>query len=235
MVADETVNMLHVMIPGVLGLSSTEIVIGHAQSHADYPKNTACPQSAAVSGFADLVSTNITKLEGSTTDFVSIPPSGGSQSATADDASVQGLLGADNGSTSTTGAITPQVSGAFSVAQLSDLNVLGGVITASLIKEEANSVAYAGGPSGSNAAGTQLANLVVAGHPISGTPAPNTTITIPNVGYLVLNEQIPDGPVSNSTHTGITVRALDLVIDGYPNIVPGTRVIVAEAHSGAQR
>jgi hypothetical protein len=71
---------------------------------------------------------------------------------------------------------------------------------------------------------------------------PNTTIALPGIGYLVLNEQFCDNGAAathtctGTTHAGITVRAIDLVVNGLNNpsgLPPGVQLIVAEAHSDA--
>ena len=73
----------------------------------------------------------------------------------------------------------------------------------------------------------------MAGIPIAGTPPPNTVIRLPlGLGYVVLNEQVPDGPETG--HTGLTVRAVHAVITAPFNLLGiGAEVIVAEAHSDA--
>lgn len=106
------------------------------------------------------------------------------------------------------------------------------LIKATLIRSQANSSATATSRS-SSATGTQFVDLVVAGVPISGTPPPNTTITLPlGLGFVVLNEQVPDGPEAG--HTGLTVRAIRAVITlPLAPLLRGAEVIVAEAHSDA--
>src|SRR2546427_7560020 len=53
----------------------------------------------------------------------------------------------------------------------------------------------------SNAEGSSLANLVVNGVEVSD-PEPNTRLDLPDVGYVVLNEQI-------ATAGGMTVNMID--------------------------
>jgi hypothetical protein len=78
------------------------------------------------------------------------------------------------------------------------------------------------GPCTANASGasgaTTIASLVVAGQTLTNiTPAANTSITVPGVGQLVLNEQ------SRPTATSITVNAVHL------SLIAGTDIIVAHA------
>ena len=107
----------------------------------------------------------------------------------------------------------------------------GCLISATLIRSQANSSATASARS-SNATGTQFVNLVVAGIPIAGTPPPNTTITLPlGLGFVVLNEQVPDGPETG--HTGLTVRGLRAVDNAAAR--PAARGRRGHRHGGAQR
>src|SRR5207245_4921130 len=81
-----------------------------------------------------------------------------------------------------------------------------------------------------SAAGTQYASLSVAGVPVGGTPAPNTKITLPDVGYVLLNQQTSSiGAVSaNMTVIGIHV----VVTITTPVADAGTQIYVGYATSG---
>src|SRR5207244_11087710 len=80
-----------------------------------------------------------------------------------------------------------------------------------------------------SAAGTQYASLSVAGVPVGGTPAPNTKITLPGVGYVLLNQQTSSiGAVSaNMTVIGIHV----VVTITTPLADAGTQIYVGSAPS----
>jgi hypothetical protein len=83
------------------------------------------------------------------------------------------------------------------------------------------------------------------GSPSSSIPldvAPNTTINLPGIGFVVLNEQVCDGggeathSCSGYPHSGITVTAVHIVVtvlDTTLNLKPGLEVIVARAHADA--
>jgi hypothetical protein len=52
------------------------------------------------------------------------------------------------------------------------------------------------------------------------------------LGYIVLNEQVPDG--AETGHTGLTVRGVHAVLTvPFAPLLAGAEVIVAEAHSDA--
>jgi hypothetical protein len=66
---------------------------------------------------------------------------------------------------------------------------------------------------------------------------PNTTILVPGIGSVTLNEQTCDGggapPCSGTTSSGVRVRAIHLIVDN-PNalgVPQGADVIVGEAHA----
>src|SRR5216683_596020 len=82
-------------------------------------------------------------------------------------------------------------SNSASVSTTSDvknLSILRGLITASDVKAVGTSTATSNGAT-STTVGTNFAGLKVAGISISGTPQPNTTIQLPSLGYVVLNEE----------------------------------------------
>ncbi|MGH2717112.1 MAG: choice-of-anchor P family protein [Actinomycetota bacterium] len=94
------------------------------------------------------------------------------------------------------GAVSSQVS-------LLALSVASGLVSSGAVTSSCTS-----GPGGSTAAAT-FAGLTVAGTAESVAPAPNTTIAIPGLLRLVLNEQV----ATDAGHgSGILVRALDLQV-----------------------
>src|SRR2546428_12170584 len=77
---------------------------------------------------------------------------------------------------------------AESNSTLESVNLLNGLITADGVVALASSWVN-DGVAGSDAEGSQLANLVVNGVAIASDVAPNTRVDLPGVGYAVLNEQ----------------------------------------------
>ncbi|HEV8359219.1 MAG TPA: choice-of-anchor P family protein [Candidatus Thermoplasmatota archaeon] len=63
------------------------------------------------------------------------------------------------------------------------------------------------------------------------TPPPNTVHELPGIGFIVLNEQIPDLP--SLGHAGITVRAIRLVVTAAMPADEPLELIVSQAHAGA--
>ena len=72
---------------------------------------------------------------------------------------------------------------------------------------------------------------------VGDNPPPNTTILVPGIGSVTLNEQTCDGggvpPCSGTASSGMRVRAIHVIVDN-PNalgVPQGADVIVGEAHA----
>lgn len=236
--ASITVNMIHVVLPGLLRLPPTEVIVAHAQAQADFPQTTTCTPTSAqsVSGHAFVARAGVDALFGLDVlvGHVAIPPTGGSVTQAFDTLMLPGIGGptvnSAAASSSSLGTLSPTNSTATSNASVERLSLLSGAITATLVKTQANSAASSGGAS-SNPTGTQLLNLVVGGKALGNNPPPNTTLNLPGIGFVVFNEQIPDAP--SPGHTGLTVRAIHVHVNKLGGVIPGAEIIVSEAHSDA--
>ncbi|MCX6397376.1 MAG: hypothetical protein NTV23_12880 [Propionibacteriales bacterium] len=253
--ADQSVAMIHVKITGLLlGVQAAEIYVAQATSHSEFPKTFLCAgaKNQSVSGhaytarlytgpiLADLIQgyAQVSPLGGVETEHVAqavIPSTGVVVNAKVADSSSAGAFTA-SGSTARSWA---EVTGDGTKPACVLSYVRDCVATATLIRSEVNSAASASG-STSKDTGTSLVGLSVLGIPIAGTPAPNTTIALPGIGFIVLNEQFCDNgaAVSHtctaSGHTGLTVRAVRVVVTVANNLLgltPGVELIVAEAHA----
>ncbi|HZU70463.1 MAG TPA: choice-of-anchor P family protein [Ktedonobacteraceae bacterium] len=138
----------------------------------------------------------------------------------------------------TSGSLVDKVTTNYSMSTVSvqassdvqNVNVLSGLISADEVDAVAASTATSSSASSSN--NSTFTNLVVLGNHINGTPAPNTKITLPGLGYVILNEQV--GPVNHHTQTHISVTAIDVVVtttNGF-NLPIGTHILIAHAESG---
>jgi hypothetical protein len=135
-----------------------------------------------------------------------------------------------------TGALTSTASGtANSATGESDVlgvNLLGGVISATEIKSVSN-ITYSGGKFQFSSAGTVFDNLAILGLPVGANPAPNTTIDLPGIGTVVLNEQLTN---TYSSEAKFTVNAIHVHVT-LPNLLGyklGTEIIVADAATEVQ-
>jgi hypothetical protein len=151
------------------------------------------------------------------------------------------VVNANVATASTVGAVTPTMATSTSFANVANACVLnmatGCAIGADVIRVQSHSVAD-GTMARSTADGTVFTNLNILGMPIN--PGPNTTIGIPGVATVTLNEQICDDGASLSAacsdgprqgHAGLTVRAVHVVVTVAP--ILAADVVVAEAHSDA--
>ncbi len=174
-----------------------------------------------------------------TVGFVNIPPQGGHDHQDLDQLSTSLVSGGTSVSDSagTVGA-SSSTSSSFARAQNVCALPVAGVCTvsASAINSQANS-ASGGGTSSSDSHGTTLLGLSVAGMAVSDNPPPNTTILVPGIGSVTLNEQTCDGgsalPCSGATSSGITVRAIHVIVDN-PNatgVPQGADIKVGEVHA----
>ncbi len=262
--ADLTVNLIRVHVTGALGVVRADVTVAHAEAHADFPVQKLCGpvNDASVAGHAFIAHAAVLPpLVLATQGFVSIPTRGGSasQSVASVNALQSQLLTAGAASTGVLGSTGPPavVNSQASVANLCLLKFPGSsncVVMAEAVRSISVSAANAGSALSRDQSGandrTQLVNLVIRSAPnaimaqIPLTVAPNTTITIPGIGFLVLNEQFCDGGATlnataqprctGTTHSGLTVRALHLVLlQNFGPFNPGVEVIVAEAYSGA--
>jgi hypothetical protein len=155
-------------------------------------------------------------------------PSGGGFVAADVDALAAPEVSVDALTTMTSGATDIQASTAQSTAHLEKVNVLNGLITAETVIAATSS--WVSGAAGSNTLGSGFTNLVVNGVPLGigdYLPAPNTRVTLPGVGYAVLNEQIASGA------SGITVNMIHVVLQNALTGLTTGEIIVASASSSA--
>lgn len=90
--------------------------------------------------------------------------------------------------TTATGTVNDTLADSKMTAETAQVNLLGGLIKADVIRAEARVSKPSGGSLTRTASNTFL-NLVVAGTPIAANPAPNTKITIANIGVVTINAQ----------------------------------------------
>src|SRR5207248_9140521 len=101
-------------------------------------------------------------------------------------------LGVDIPGVVAVGAITNTTGNAFHLAttssSIASVDLGGGMVTAGAVSATASMKFKAGAflPSGDSS----LASLVVNGTAMSANQPPNTTVAIPGVGTLIINEQI---------------------------------------------
>ena len=142
--------------------------------------------------------------------LASLPAGGGMGDAEMAGVDVASTLTANALSSVTTGVIGENAASAQSVAGLSDVNVLNGLVTAKAVVAIASSASN-GASASSSHAGSTIVDLVVNGVSMGvAEPAPNTVIDVPGVGSVILNEQMPSGDGIQSS--GLTVNMIHVVL-----------------------
>jgi hypothetical protein len=189
----------------VCGLSAAVAVAGVAQSVA----------GQAYGAYANTPTGSISQSPLAVLPFIS-GTDGDMANAESASLSAGSALAADFLNSITSGAIgtqgDPSAAAAQSVSSLGNVNLLGGLITASGVVATVSSTRTASGAV-SNANGSTITDLAIAGvGSLSGDApvAPNTNISLPGVGYVVLNEQIPSG--DGVTSSGLTVNMIHVYL-----------------------
>src|SRR5258707_8803433 len=220
---------------------AVDVVVSHAQAHVDFPQPAGCPALVGtVSGNATIVNeqTNLSVLP-VVVGFVSIPPQGGHDHQDLDQLSTSLVSGGTSVSDSA-GTVLSSNSNSSSFAKAENVCALpaAGVCTvfASVINSQANSVS-GGGKSSSDPQGTSLIGLSVGGMSVSDNPPANTTILLPGIGSVILNEHTCNGggrpPCSGTTRHRLPGRGDHVIVDN-PNalgVPQGADVIVGETHA----
>ena len=143
-----------------------------------------------------------------------LPATGGNLKTSVASVSVLGLVSADVLSSATSGRGTSSQS----QSSVADLNLLGGLVTADLVKS--NSSASCSSGQAAVTGSSELVGLVVAGQPVV-TVNPNVALSLPGGISVIVNEQTssPSGTTGAMTVNGLHVRG------------PGIDIVVASAHS----
>jgi hypothetical protein len=150
------------------------------------------------------------------TDFARAVLGAGEMSETSLDRVRDSRLASDLATAVTTGV--QGGAGGTSVATLSNLDLLSGLITAGEVIAVATSHAGGTDASGSGFSGLAIRGIVL---PTGDAVAPNTRIALPGVGYVVLNEQLRDG-------ASLTVNMIRLVVES-TKLTPRRELVVATA------
>ena len=114
-------------------------------------------------------------------------------------------------------------------AQTKNFSALDGLISADVVKA-VSTTSYQSGFATSGA-GSAFVDLRIAGQSRSETPAPNTRVNLPGLGYVVLNEQRRQ---VSPTSASLIVNMIHVYItqENPQNIPRGTQIIISHAESG---
>lgn len=134
------------------------------------------------------------------------------------------------GVTNTYVADGPALSTATS--EVHGINLLSGLITSDVAKSVSTTTFSGIGQFTYSSTGSSFANLRVLGIPINYMPAPNTTIALPGIGKVVLNEQIKNAIYPGNTHFSVNMLHVYVTLPNLLGIPLGTEVVVASGTSG---
>ncbi len=135
-----------------------------------------------------------------------------------------------NATSSASGAITSSSATATAQNSISNVNLLGGLITADKIATTA-SASWNGG--GSRSGSATFVNVKVNGSLLPSNLAPNTRENLPGIGYVIVNEQYGSSNASEATETVIGIDINVTVSNNSTGLLAGARIIVSAATSSA--
>ena len=143
------------------------------------------------------------------------------------------VLSSGTGKTTAFGGPTASGTVAKTTATVQNVNLLGGLIVADTVKAVAQDT-FKNGERFSSTQGTQFVGLKVGDATVPVDVAPNTRIDLPDIGFVIVNEQ--KLPAAGST-ARTQVNGLRVVVNKNNTLgVPvGTQIIVAHADSTAVR
>jgi len=178
------------------------------------PAASFAQSATTFSGEAVALKANAVGVSLALADTGALPSSGGSLSTSVASVNVAGIASTDALKSSTSG------SGSSSQSQstLLDVNLLNGLVAASVVKS--NSSATCGGGQASTSGSAQLVGLTVAGQSIL-VSNPNLSISLPGGISVIINQQTSS---SGGTSGSVTVNALHVT-------GPSIDIVVASAQS----
>lgn len=220
---------LHVTVANSQGLPiGAQIIIGEVNSNQQRLAQPTVVEAHSY-GFNVTGQSSSGSASSSPTAPANLNCTGGyAQNGTASTSSQQaGSVGTENDAVS--GQITPSGTTASSVANISNPNLLGGLIRGSQVTAKSYA---AWNNTGSGSVSTDLTNMTIDGVPASKSPGANTRVSLLGLGYVILNEQTSS---VNSTGATETVNAVDIYITQTNafGIPIGTQIILGHATASA--
>ncbi len=230
-----TVEMLviDVTTKNNMGLKvGSEIVVTHAAAgfDRDVPADVFGGDAYAAAGNDALGGTLENEIGKSA--LVSVPcqgTDGKTKTATAKAQNVAGVMTMKDGFSTAFGGPEGSADVARTTARIDNVNLLGGLITGDTIEAVAQD-SISGGVETASTDGSGFTGLTVAGVSVPLDTPPNTTLPLPGIGKIVINEQIvkPNG--------NVTVNGLHLVVSSVNllGLPVGSELILAHASASAK-
>ncbi|HTT98302.1 MAG TPA: choice-of-anchor P family protein [Rhizomicrobium sp.] len=227
-----TVDMITINISAKNGLGlavGTKIVIGHALAGFSRKQPDSMFDGAAYAAMSNDKIGGVLQNKIGRSAFLSLGcrgTSGKTKTNSIAKMAITGVMSMGDGATTAFGGTEGGIPTSRMTSTVSGLNLLGGVITVGAVQAVAQSSIQGGVATGS-ADGSGFTSLTVAGVPVPLNVPANTTLTLPLLGTVTINEQTinNDGSVVvNGLHIKITTANLL----GLP---VGSELIVAHATS----
>lgn len=230
--ASLTVNMIHafVTVPNLLGFPvGTNIIVSHAQSGLAGPSDAFLDGRAYGTSLRVLVTSGPSLVTSGPSAVVYMPCTGTNGRILTNSLATVNIPGVITSGTlrnTAQGTVTASTATGETTATIEGVNLLGGLVTADVVKADAHASSN-GTTNTFSDAGSSLLNLSVSGHPeITADVAPNTRVELAGLGTLYIHRVI-------RTSTSIEVRMIELVVKvtNTYGLAPGTvlRVAVASA------
>lgn len=134
-------------------------------------------------------------------------------------------------------SVTKTTSNSFTdelTSKISNISLLGGLITADAIVTVARTTATATSVA-SDDIGSSFVNLKVLGQSIAANVKRNTVMSLPGIGTLTLRQTARSGPGADSSKIEINAISISVLQKNSFNLPIGARVIAGHAASGFQR
>lgn len=138
-----------------------------------------------------------------------------------------------------TGLVTTEVQGTggpvrttHSESTVDGVSLVGGLVTASIVHAESR-VSWDGLQFSGDGEGSSVADLKIGGLPVVVQIQPNTTLRLPGIGRMILNEQVVD---IQADRARVTTNMIHILVElPNPLAAVGTEIIVASSHSALRQ
>ena len=214
-------------LPAGATLTVGEAFAGYARAQ---PKATSggFAESLGVTANAGTLLNEASSAGSSTTVPACIGTGGTTLTSAVANIAAPGLLSLNAGTTSAFSDPVGKVMVANTTSAVERVSLLGGLVTADAIVAAAQE-SRVGSISTSSSSGSTFGDLSVAGVPVASNVAANTTISLPGLGYLVLNER----PAAVAGHVQVNGLHIVVTLENSLGLPIGAEILLAHADATA--
>jgi len=233
------VNMIHLFITRENSMNipvGSEIIIGHANSayRSKEPKTFFGGYAFATAGRSSSDRAENEMGRSAAIYLGCTGTNGATKSNEINRSSATPGLKAGSGVTSVRGDVVGNVATAVATSSVSDVSLLGGMVTADQVKGVARSTWNLATHSGSNDySGSQFLGLRINGTPINRNVDPNTRVNLPGFGYVLLNHRVGSSTADGAL-TKVAMIELHATLPNDFNMPAGSTFWVGVADSIAE-